>query len=209
VARALLKHLKMTSTTRAFLTVAALMTSRVAPADEPAPRARFGDRPHAVTGILGAGAPTGMLGIEYEGAPVKWFTISAGAGMGALSPEVATMVRVRGVGESFAMGLGAGASYGGARVDNMEILGPGSHDELHGSVWLNGEAYVERRSIAGLVLRLEVGAGRSIYTARCDHVEEAGYGLFGTYEEEEVSPCSDKQALRVLPFVGFAIGRAF
>lgn len=185
------------------------MTSRAAAADEAAPRARFGDRPHAVTGILGAGAPTGVLGVEYEGAPVDWFAISAGAGMGALTPQVAAMMRVRGVGERFAMGVGAGASYGGARIDNMEFLGPGSHDELHGSLWLNSEGYVERRSAAGLVLRLEVGAGRSVHTARCDHVEEAGYGLFGSYEEEEISPCSDKQALRVLPFVGLAVGRAF
>ena len=199
----------MTRAARTVLTAAALMTSRVAAADEGAPPARFGDRPHAVTAILGAGAPTGVLGVEYEGAPVEWFAVSAGAGMGALSPQAAAMMRIRGVGERYAMGFGGGASYGGARISNMDILGPGSHDELHGSVWLNSEAYIERRSAAGLVLRFEVGAGRSIYTSRCDHVEEAGYGLFGTYQEEQVSACSDEQALRVLPFVGFAMGRAF
>ena len=59
-----------------------------------------------------------------------------------------------------------------------------------------------------MLLRMELGAGRSIRAASCQHVEEAGEGLFG-YEEGAVRPCSDGRTLRWLPFVAFAVGKAF
>jgi len=192
-----------------FALAFALLAPRVAQADGAEPRDRFRDREQALSGVLGMGAPTGVLGIEYEHALVPWFTLAGGAGLGAISPQAAAMVRVRAVGERVGVGAGAGASYGGARIDNFDILGPGSHDDLHGAVWLNSELYVERRSESGLLLRFDVGAGRSIRTASCEHVEEAGTGLFGTYEEEQVRPCSDQQSLRVLPFIAVAVGQAF
>ena len=192
-----------------FALALALLAPRVAQADQPAPRDRFRDRRQALSGVLGMGAPTGVLGVEYEHALVPWFALAAGAGMGAISPQASGMVRVRALGERVGVGVGAGASYGGARIDNFDILGPGSHDELHGAVWLNSELYVERRSESGLLLRFDVGAGRSIRTASCQHVEEAGTGLFGNYEEEEVRPCSQDQALRALPFVAVAVGQSF
>jgi len=192
-----------------FVLAFALLAPRVARADEAEPRDRFRDRQQALSGVLGAGAPTGVLGVEYEQALVPWFALAAGAGMGAISPQASAMVRLRAVGERFGVGVGAGASYGGARIDKFDILGPGSHDDLHGAVWLNSELYLERRNASGLLFRFDVGAGRSIRTASCEHVEEAGTGLFGTYEEEEVRPCSQDQALRVLPFFAVAVGQAF
>jgi len=192
-----------------FALALALVAPRVAAADQPPPPDRFRDRPQALSGVLGAGAPTGILGVEYEHALAPWLAVAGGAGMGAVSPQASAMARVRAAGERNAAGIGLGASYGGARVENFDILGPGSHDVLRGAVWLNSELFVERRTATGLVLRLEGGAGRSVRTASCQHVEEAGTGLFGTYEEEQVRPCSEQQAHRVLPFVALAVGRAF
>ena len=187
----------------------ALALPRLASADQAGQRDRFRDRPQALMGILGMGAPTGILGVEYEHALVPWFALAGGAGMGAISPQASAMVRVRVLGERAGVGAGAGASYGGARIDNFDILGPGSHDDLRGAVWLNSELYLEIRNQKGFLWRLDVGAGRSIRTASCQHVEEAGTGLFGNYEEEEVRPCSEDEALRILPFVALAIGQSF
>jgi hypothetical protein len=187
----------------------ALAAPRVAAADPPPPRDRFRERPQVLSGVLGAGAPTGILGVEYEHALLPWLALAGGAGVGAVSPQASAMTRVRAVGERFAAGGGFGASYGGARIENFDVLGPGSHDVLRGAVWLNSSLFLERRTETGALFRLEAGAGRSIRTASCQHVEEAGTGLYGTYEEEQVRPCSEDQALRVLPFVAFAVGQSF
>ena len=192
-----------------FALAFAFLAPRVVQADEAESRDRFRDRKQALSGVVGMGAPTGILGVEYEHALVPWFALAGGAGMGAISPQASAMVRVRVLGERAGVGAGAGASYGGARIDNFDILGPGSHDDLRGAVWLNSQLYLEIRNENGFLWRLDVGAGRSIRTASCQHVEEAGTGLFGNYEEEEVRPCSEDETRRILPFVALAIGQSF
>jgi hypothetical protein len=119
------------------------------------------------------------------------------------------MQRIRHAGDERAWGIGLGGSYGDAKVVHLKLLGRNTSDELHGSVWANAELFFERRFPSGQLARIHVGAGKPLRTASCDHVTDAGRGLFGDYHDQTERECTQEEMYQVVPYFGFSLGKAF
>jgi hypothetical protein len=170
---------------------------------------RFADRPNAMVAVGGFGAPTGVLGVEYERAIARPLAVAVGTGVGAGGAQVALMVRVRRAGPTSAFGLGVGSSYGSARVPDFNLIGRQSYDDVRGAVWANIQLYYERRTSSGAVFTFASGAGQVLRARDCVHVTRAGRNLLGGYSERTERECSASEASPLLPFVSFSIGKAF
>ncbi len=163
---------------------------------------------NSLVGILGLGAPTGVVGIEYERALARSVTVAAGTGVGASGGvQGALMMRLRRVDGAIARGIGLGGSYGDADVPTFTAY-PGiartGTNELRDSVWLNGEIFFEHRLRAAALLRVAFGVGKAIRTGSCQYVPEEAEYLVPTPEE-----CSDFGAHTILPLVDLAVSGAF
>jgi hypothetical protein len=208
------------STARAchVLPLAALLVGAASPrrarADEPSTPSGSNTSPferrNAVVGVLGFGMPTGLAGVEYERSLIGPIVAAVGAGIGASAGlEASFTARVRHLEPRYAVGLGGGVSYGDAKLTDFNLLGRDSYDLVRGAVWANGELYFEWRRPSGVLFRLEGGAGYPVRIRSCTHVVEAGRGFLGGQLDEERRPCTSGEAHPLVPFMGFAVGRAF
>lgn len=69
-------------------------------------------RPASVSGTLGVGGPTGLLGGELEVAVLRPLVVGVGTGLGSGGMQVASWLRPRWVFDASALGVDVGASGG-------------------------------------------------------------------------------------------------
>jgi hypothetical protein len=157
-------------------------------------------RPMSIEAQLGAGAPLGMPGVALGYTPLSWATIAGGVGLAQGHVQGAIVPRFhQPLGETFALSIGAGASFGAA--------GGGGGDSLRGvfcvscsgvtersyalAWWGNAELSLEERRPWGLEWRVFVGGARLL---------NPGEGTCST------SACADS---RLVMYVGLGVGWTF
>ncbi|MBK8170139.1 MAG: hypothetical protein IPK60_07310 [Sandaracinaceae bacterium] len=153
--------------------------------------------------------PTGAIGAELEYSPIPQLGVNVGAGVGSLipkdGPEFGFMVRPRYVlpGAGFALGVGAGLSFGrytdreGGRRSFFGYDDPAWRQEWAIRAFANFEAAIEFRSTVGVYFRVGGGFQTNVEPLSAEPVCEVYRG----------DGCAAGQI--ILPYAQIALGAAF
>lgn len=141
-------------------TLAAVLVS-AAPAhaaDAPSPSA-FARTSLGVEMGVGLGAPLGLFSASLDFGPVRWFSLSAGAGVSMFgSRQLAVTPRLRFPTENHAFALGVGLSTGNTRSIGLCLRIDCPKQTWEGTVWANPEvSYEKRLPEQGASVRLLLG----------------------------------------------------
>lgn len=189
----------MTSpSTRITLLVICLGAS-VARADESQPAPASADPHVAVSGTLGIATPVGEAGIELEARLARWLSLSAGVGLGASGPQLATMVRLgMPATDSTTVQVGFGLSEGAYTWTELTFDEP-AKKTWERAYWMNAEL--------GLAYRFD--DGRSNWSLRT-------FGGIGKVINDQDFSCNDDHCMTdhqgdgaSQKYVGVSVGRAF
>jgi len=107
---------------------------------------------------VGLGAPLGLFSASLDFGPVRWFALSAGAGVSMFgSRQLAVTPRLRFPTENRAFALGVGLSTGNARSGGPCLIDC-PKQTWEGTVWANPEvSYEKRLPEQGASVRLLLG----------------------------------------------------
>ncbi|MBK8171130.1 MAG: hypothetical protein IPK60_12405 [Sandaracinaceae bacterium] len=155
---------------------------------------------------LVVGGPLGILGAEFEYAPIPQIGLSAGLGLDEDGVQAAAMLRVRGILGAWALGVGGGLSVGPQEVRNPhspDFFGDGP---TFWSIWGwrlygNLEVAAEARSIGGVYTRISFGVSFPTGTQssrRCGN--DAGFPA------DYPLSCPDRD---LFPYASVAVGYSF
>jgi hypothetical protein len=152
----------------------AVATAPDALASDRGDRGAVWDRPVAVDGHAGLDGPYGLLGISAEVTPVRFLTLAAGAGWYA-APRFAFVPRVRlpVPGTGFAIGAGAGLSYGASFASNGSCYGflcgvDATWAATYRVFSSHLETSLEHRWRSGVELRVSAGWSHVLQATRLD-----------------------------------------
>ena len=147
------------------LTLVAAVSGRAAAAGNDGGASPFESRPTVIYGVLGAGTPVGLVGVEVEETILPNWSLSAGVGWGAANaPQAAGMIRWQGGGANTKVTLGAGISGGQYKWTEfcLDACANGPVTKSGTVAWGNFEVGVERRFSSGFVVRDFLGYGHVI-----------------------------------------------
>jgi hypothetical protein len=116
-----------------------IVASRVEAQDTPTPTSPRHWSELAIVAHLGVGTPYGGLGGAIDWAPLEWWVMSAGGGVGAEGPQWAAMTRLRDARGGGAFGVGfSGGPYHTLNWSQSSTERTWSH-----AVWANAELSLE------------------------------------------------------------------
>jgi hypothetical protein len=156
---------------------------------------------------LGLNAPLGLLGLEL-GAGYEWFRASVGAGAALGGLQLAATVRAMTRFSSVDVGIGLGASRGGALHELDIAFGetsgeddpPGTVQYDSNTLWMNLEVVLELPLPGGAFTRFYGGITSPLYVECVFEPDSGPDEPCDWYQREEL------RDERYQPFVGFATG---
>lgn len=165
-----------------------------APVKPARPLGAWQDRPLALVGRIGLGAPWGLLGTSLDYALTPGFSLEAGVGKGIHGTNLDTMAHLRLTRwENFALSIGAGLSTG-AYASFGSFGDEDPNERWERAFWGNAEFALEKRSASGFVISGRFGLGALL---------NPGAGTCS----DRYNHCS--KAETVLPYAGLTLGYAF
>lgn len=176
-----------------------------APKDDD-PRWRAGRT--AIALLLGAAAPTGLVGLELAYDLGRELELYAGGGLGLSGPQLALGARATVLRRGGVAYLAGGALATGDAEARLSVDRGGDFvTQLDWALWLEAENAIEFRTEDDWFARGSLGFGVVLAAADCRYVHEAASGLSGNPRTE--SACATSQRTLVWPFIAFAVGRGF